>query len=169
LSDDTHEPIPVGQLINVRDDHRCFGCGRLNPHGLQLTFYQNDDGSLWAPWTPDEKHEGYTGIAHGGVITAVLDEVMAWTVYAKQIWAVTGRINVTFRKPVEMGVPIRAIGRIVNDRGRVLEMAAELRRTGDGLLLAEATATFIRVPEEQAAAWRERYFGASTAETNTPD
>jgi acyl-coenzyme A thioesterase PaaI-like protein len=151
--------ISVGQLMNVRDDHHCFGCGRLNSHGLQLTFYQGEDGSLWAPWTPDQKHEGYTGIAHGGVITAVLDEVMAWTVYSKQIWAVTGRINVTFRKPVEMGVPTRATGRIVTDRGRLLEMAASLHRASDELLLAEATATFIRVPEEQASAWRERYLG----------
>jgi acyl-coenzyme A thioesterase PaaI-like protein len=145
--------------MNVRDDHHCFGCGRLNPHGLRLTFYQGDAGSLWAPWTPDQKHEGYTGIAHGGVITAVLDEVMAWTVYAKEIWAVTGKINVTFRKPVVMGVPARATGRIVADRGRVLEMAAELHRTEDELLLAEAIATFIRVPAEQATAWRERYVG----------
>jgi acyl-coenzyme A thioesterase PaaI-like protein len=160
LSGDSSKSVPVGQLLNVRDDHHCFGCGRLNPHGLQLTFYHGEDGSLWAPWTPDQKHEGYTGIAHGGVITAVLDEVMAWTVYAKQIWAVTGKINVTFRKPVEMNVPTRAIGRIVADRGRVLEMAAEMRRDEDNLLLAKATATFIRVPEEQAAAWRERYLGA---------
>ena len=145
--------------MNVRDDHHCFGCGRLNPHGLRLAFYQGENGSLWAPWTPDQKHEGYTGIAHGGVITAVLDEVMAWTVYAKEIWAVTGKINVTFRKPVVMGVPARAIGRIVADRGRVLEMAAALHRTEDDLLLAEATATFIRVPEDQATSWRERYLG----------
>jgi acyl-coenzyme A thioesterase PaaI-like protein len=145
--------------MNVRDDHHCFGCGRLNSHGLQLTFYQGENDSLWAPWTPDQKHEGYTGIAHGGVITAVLDEVMAWTVYAKEIWAVTGKINVTFRKPVVMGVPARAIGHIVADRGRVLEMAAALHRTDDDLLLAEATATFIRVPEDQATAWRERYLG----------
>ena len=159
MSRETGEPTPVGQLMNVRDDHHCFGCGRLNPHGLRLTFYQGENGSLWTPWTPDQKHEGYTGIAHGGVITAVLDEVMAWTVYSKQIWAVTGKINVTFRKPVVMGVPSRAIGRIVADRGRVLEMAAKLHRTEDDLLLAEATATFIRVPEDQATAWRERYLG----------
>jgi acyl-coenzyme A thioesterase PaaI-like protein len=159
LSRETGEPVPVGQLLNVRDDHHCFGCGRLNPHGLRLTFYQGEHGSLWAPWTPDQKHEGYTGIAHGGVITAVLDEVMAWTVYSKQIWALTGKINVTFRNPVVMGVPTRASGRIVADRGRVLEMAAKLHRAEDDLLLAEATATFIRVPEEQATAWRERYLG----------
>jgi acyl-coenzyme A thioesterase PaaI-like protein len=91
------------------------------------------------------------------VIAAVLDEVMAWTVYSRQIWAVTGKINVTYRKPVEMSVPTRAIGRIVTDRGRVLELAAELRRDKGNLLLAESTATFIRVPEQQATAWRDRY------------
>jgi acyl-coenzyme A thioesterase PaaI-like protein len=155
--DRDRSPKPLGQLMNVRDDHHCFGCGRQNPHGLQLTFYLDDNGDLWAPWTPDQRHEGYTGIAHGGVIAAVLDEVMAWTVYSRQIWAVTGKMNITYRKPVEMGVPARALGRIVTDRGRVLELAAELRRDEGNLVLAEATATFIRVPEQQATAWRERY------------
>jgi len=149
--------IPVGQLLNVREDHHCFGCGRQNPHGLQLTFYHGENGELWAPWTPDQRHEGYTGIAHGGVIAAVLDEVMAWTVYSRQIWAVTGRISISYRMPVEMGVPVRAIGRIVADRGRLLEMAAEMRREDENQLLAEATATFIRVPPEQATAWQDRY------------
>jgi acyl-coenzyme A thioesterase PaaI-like protein len=58
---------------------------------------------------------------------------------------------------VEMGVPARATGRIVADHGRVLEMAAELRREHENDVLAAATATFIRVPEAQATAWRERY------------
>jgi hypothetical protein len=51
---------------------------------------------------------------------------------------------------------------LVADRGRVLTTTGELRsisRQADGQLLAEATATFVRVPEEQAAAWRERYLG----------
>jgi uncharacterized protein (TIGR00369 family) len=158
----TDELIPVGELLNVREDHHCFGCGRQNPHGLQLTFYSGENGAIWAPWTPDQRHEGYTGMAHGGVIAAVLDEVMAWTVYSRQIWAVTGKINISYRKPVEIGVPTRAIGRIVADRGRVIEMAAELRREAGDQLLAEATATFIRVPEDQATAWRGRYLATDT-------
>jgi acyl-coenzyme A thioesterase PaaI-like protein len=150
----------IGSRLSVRDDHHCFGCGRLNPWGLKLSFYEGpEESELWAPWTPVREHEGYDGIAHGGIITTVLDEVMAWTAYRRQIWAVTGRIAVSFRRPVEIGVPTRAIGRIVADRGRILELAGELRRESDGALLAEATGTFVRVPEEKAQGWQRRYVG----------
>jgi acyl-coenzyme A thioesterase PaaI-like protein len=156
----------VGTRLSVRDDHYCFGCGRLNPWGLKLSFYESEDGSgLWAPWTPVRQHEGYDGIAHGGIITAVLDEVMAWTAYQQRIWAVTGRIAVGFRRPVEIGVATRAIGRIVADRGRALELAGELRRAGDGVLLAEASGTFIRVPEAKARDWQRRYIGDISQES----
>ena len=148
------------QRLAIRDDHRCFGCGRLNPHGLHLAFYALPDGSgLWTPFTPTPDHEGFQGIAHGGIVTALLDEVMGWTVFARDVWAVTARIAVDFRHPVAVGVPTRAIGRVVADRRRLLDAAAELRRDHDDLLLATATATFVRVPASQAAAWRDRYLG----------
>lgn len=148
--------------IAARDDHHCFGCGRLNPHGLHLVFNLDPTGDgVAAPFTPRAEHEGFFGVVHGGIITAVLDEAMGWAVFVRDIWAVTGKIAVTFRKPVSIGVPTVAIGRVATDRGRLLEVVAELRRTEDDVLLAEATATFVRVSENQAQAWRDRYLVGS--------
>lgn len=147
-----------GAPLAVRDDHYCFGCGRLNPNGLHLRFFRNPDGNgVWAPWTPAREHEGFTGIAHGGIITTVLDEVMGWALYEKDIWAVTARLAASFRKPVEIGVATRASARIVNDAGRKIDLAADIRRASDDLLLAEATAVFVRVGEDRAAEWKARY------------
>lgn len=143
--------------INAADDHYCFGCGKNNPFGLHLHFYQLDEEAIWAPFTPLREHEGYAGVIHGGIVTTVLDEVMAWSLSRRNIWAVTARMSVSFKNPVEVGMPTRAIGRVVNDRGRLIEVAGEIRRIADDLLLAEAAATFARVPESQAVAWRERY------------
>ncbi len=146
--------------LAVRDDHYCFGCGQQNPIGLKLPFYEEGDSRrVWAPWTPLREHQGFEGIAHGGLITTVLDEVMGWVIYLRRIWAVTGTINVRFRKPVEIGVPTRAVAWVVKETGRKIDVAAELRRESDLLLLAEATAIFIRVPEDQAQAWQGRYIG----------
>lgn len=145
--------------MNAFAEHNCFGCGALNPHGLRLRFYEREhpDGGVWAPWTPSPTEEGYVGMVHGGIVSTVLDEVMAWACYRKQIWGVTGRLNVRFRKPVVVGMATRAEGWIVQRRGRVLELAAELRAVETGQLLADATATFMRVPESQAAEWQRRY------------
>lgn len=156
----TREVTPV----NVVTDHHCFGCGRLNLHGLQLTFYENPDGNgVWAPFTPTAAFEGYGGIIHGGIVCTILDEVMAWSLYREQTWAVTGQLNTRFRRPVPVGEPVRAIGRIVKDRGRVIDMYAGIRRASDDVLLAEGTATFCRVPKSQAEEWSARYL-AGTAE-----
>jgi uncharacterized protein (TIGR00369 family) len=147
-------------LSGVGNEHGCFGCGRLNPHGLRLRFDRDGDG-VRAPFTPRPVDEGYDGVVHGGIVATLLDEAMAWSCYAQDAWVVTATIEVRFRRPVAVGVPLRALGRVVRDRGRLLDAAGELRRAADDLLLAEATATFARVPEEQARAWRARYLASS--------
>ena len=149
--------IGTGERINVDLDHNCFGCGRLNAYGLQLEFRADARGGVRADFVPADRFEGYTGMVHGGVISAVLDEVMAWSLYRHETWAVTAEMTVRFRAPVGVGERTRATGWQVAARGRRIEMAAEIRRERDGTLLATATALFIRVPETQAAVWRERY------------
>jgi acyl-coenzyme A thioesterase PaaI-like protein len=162
MSEEEREPA-VALAFAVRDDHWCFGCGADNPIGLKLRFFSDEaTGRVWAPWTPERPHQGFEGIVHGGLITTVLDEVMGWVVYARNIWAVTGTLSVRFRKPVEIGVPTRAIAWVERDAGRKIDVAGELRRASDDLLLASATAIFIRVPKEQAAAWQGRYIDNPT-------
>jgi acyl-coenzyme A thioesterase PaaI-like protein len=149
--------------VNARDDHYCFGCGALNPNGLHLKFFPTPGQSgVWASFTPERIHEGFTGMVHGGIITTLLDEAMGWAVYAQEIWAVTGRLAVEFRAPVEIGVETVVSGQIASDRGRALDVTGELRRRDDDRLLARATATFVRVPEAKASEWRARYLGGST-------
>ena len=148
--------------MEARTDHHCFGCGQLNPRGLGLTFYHDAEGDgVWARFTPAQVHEGFPGMAHGGIISTLLDEAMAWAISSRGIWAVTGTMMVAYRRPVETGVPIRTSGRLVEERGRKLTLAEDLRREEDDVLLAEATATFVKVPEERAMAWQERYLRAS--------
>ena len=146
--------------MNGRDDHGCFGCGRLNPHGLRLAFYRTpDEERIWASFTPATVHEGFAGVTHGGIVTAVLDEAMGWVIVDRGIWAVTGKLAISFRRPVEAGVATRVSAWVVAARGRGVQAAGELRRDDDDTLLAEGTATFIRVPEETARAWQARYVG----------
>lgn len=140
-------------------DHNCFGCGVLNPIGLHLKFYRlpGDDG-VWAPWIPTTDYEGYGGMIHGGIISTLMDEILAWSLYARETWAVTARLTTTYRKPVQVGQPVRLIGRVMRDRGRLIELHGEIRSEADDALLAEAEATFMRVPAAQVERWNEQYF-----------
>ena len=145
---------PVRPLI----DHNCFGCGALNPIGLHLQFYRMPgDDSVWAPWLPSKEYEGYGGMIHGGIISTLMDEILAWSLYARDTWALTARLNVTFRKPLEVGRPVRLIGTVVRDRGRLFDLRGEIRDETNDTLLAEAEAVFMRVPADQAEQWSQRY------------
>lgn len=149
----------INRQLAVREDHWCFGCGRQNPIGLKMTFFE-DDGGVWAPWTPAREHQGYEGIVHGGLITTVLDEVMGWAIYVRKLWAVTGTINVRFRKPVRIGESLTARAWVESVTGRKVDVRAQLVRDADSEVLAEGSAVFIRVSEDQATAWQGRYFEA---------
>ena len=146
----------VNRKLAVREDHWCFGCGRQNPIGLKLTFFE-DGERVWASWTPHKNHQGYEGIAHGGLISTVLDEVMGWAIYVRKLWAVTGTINVRYRKPAPIGEPLTATAWVENVSGRKVDVRANLVRDSDQVVLAEATSIFVRVSDEQAGAWQGRY------------
>lgn len=144
--------------VRALNDHNCFGCGTLNAIGLHLEFYRMEDGdSVWTEWVPTSAYEGYGGMIHGGIICTLLDEVTAWSLYARNTWAVTAKMQTNFRQPVRVGEPVRLVGRVTRDRGRVLEIRGEVRLAADDSVLAEADAIFMRVPESQATQWNQQY------------
>lgn len=157
--------IDHDEPINLVQEHNCFGCGSLNLHGLQLQLHHDPESNgVWTLFTPDKRFEGYGGMVHGGIIATVLDEVMAWSLYRIGAWAVTAQMETRFRQPVAINEPTRAFGRIDRDRGRLFNLTGEIRRLSDDELLAEASAVFMRVPQHQADAWRDRYVtGGSTS------
>ncbi len=127
-------------------NHWCFACGKLNPIGLQLEFEQVGE-EYRTTLTPKQEHQGYDGIMHGGLVSTVLDEVMAGYIYALGFNAVTARLEVRYRKPTPIGEPLTATARIVQKRGRMYEMAGEIRLP-DGTVTAEGKATVMAAKEE---------------------
>jgi uncharacterized protein (TIGR00369 family) len=85
----------------------------VNAAGLQMRFFT--DGSAVCSHLRVPKHLcGWSNIVHGGVITAVLDEVMSWAaIHLLKRIALTQTISVEFLKPVQVGVELRAEGRIL--------------------------------------------------------
>src|ERR1700682_5144905 len=134
--------------LGVDFEHWCFACGRLNPTGLRLDFDVSTN-SATARYTGLQRHQGYDGTLHGGVVTALLDEAMGWVIFHQGIWGVTAKISVTVRQPVPIGEDLRVVGEIARDRGRLIETHGTVERAADGLVLAEADGTFLRMPEDR--------------------
>ncbi|HEY8693667.1 MAG TPA: PaaI family thioesterase [Chloroflexota bacterium] len=123
----------------------CFGCGPANPIGLHLNFEHHPDGGVQARFTPGAEHQGWDGMMHGGLVTVLLDEAMAWAASASSTVYYTGRLEVRYRQPVRSGTPLTVRGWIARNRGRTLETRAEVQ-SESGDTLAEATALFLRAP-----------------------
>ena len=151
--------------------HHCFACGELNEHGLHLTLH-GDERGCWTELVLDDRFEGWHGIAHGGILATILDEVGAWSVIAHGGWGVTARMWIDFRRPAAIGQPIRAEGRVTASRRRVYETASQVLDAGDRTVLATSTATFVAATGEQRAALAARY-GLDTTdvadETGAPE
>jgi len=137
--------IPLPQL----QGYNCVGCGTENPRGLHMKFYRQGD-AVCSDLTLPPELEGWQGIAHGGTLSTVLDEIMAWAVIAfERVLFVTGRMEVVYRRPVPVGAPITARGRVSEDpyprgciaTGEILD--------ADGIVLTTARAEMVRLPESR--------------------
>lgn len=128
-------------------NHWCFACGKLNPIGFKLEFEQYGE-EYQTTFTPQREHQGYDGIMHGGLVSTLLDEVMAGYIYALGFNAVTARLEVRYRKPTPIGEELTATARIIGKRGRIYEMAGEIRLS-DGTVTAEGKASVMAAEEEK--------------------
>lgn len=139
----------------------CFVCGLQNPIGLKMAFYQTPEGECLTRVTPGDEYQGYPGILHGGIVTAILDETLGRAIIGTvDCFAVTAKFEVKFHHPVPTGYPLIARGRITRQRTRTFEASGELILE-DGTVAASASGMYIRLPAaEMERARRELGFWA---------
>jgi uncharacterized protein (TIGR00369 family) len=121
----------------------CFACGLENAFGLQLRFYDNGKDQVFTRFTIDTAHAGYPGMAHGGIVTAILDEVAGRTMMINQPnhFFVTAHMDVHFRQPVPVGVLLEASGKLLRCSGRRTRAHSRIFSMETGIL-AEANMLF---------------------------
>ena len=120
----------------------CFVCGTDNPHGLAVSFF--DDGErVFTELTPAVHHQGWPGVLHGGIISAVLDETIGRVAFLHDRWVHTARLSIRYHKPAPLGQKLRAVGELTRGGRRLMEMSGQLTLAETGEVLAEATGTFV--------------------------
>ena len=163
------EPASRQPLERFRfEPHHCFACGELNEYGLHLDLHVTPEG-CWTELTLEPRFQGWESVAHGGIVCTLLDEVMAWSVIGQDTWGVTARLNVSFRRPVPVGRPIRAEGWVSESGRRLFRTAGRVLDPATGEVLAEGDATFIPAPPDQLAALKARYRLRRVSDDDTAD
>jgi acyl-coenzyme A thioesterase PaaI-like protein len=139
----------------------CYGCGRLNEHGLQIKSYWDGEETV-AVFQPRPYHTAIPGYVYGGLIASLIDCHGTGTAAAAAYRAagremeteppyryVTAALRVDYLKPTPMvGLEVR--GRVREVKGRKVVVEAEVRAGGE--LCARGEVVAVQIPED----WAER-------------
>jgi acyl-coenzyme A thioesterase PaaI-like protein len=101
-------------------------------------------------FTVTEHHQGAPGLAHGGLLSAAIDEVLGSLNWLIGVPAVTGRLACNFRKPVPVGSVLTVVAQIEAVHGRKVftSATAYLGSKDQQHIAITATALFVQVQIE---------------------
>jgi len=94
---------------------------------------------------PTPTHQSYPDRMHGGIISAILDEVIGRAIMIEdpQAWGVTVELNIKYKKPVPLDKPVRAIARITRNTRLIFEGTGEIILE-DGSIAATGYAKYVK-------------------------
>ena len=139
------ERVDIPKLVG----NGCFACGTANPIGLNLSFYRSGEW-ICSEFTLRENYEGWGGMAHGGIISTVLDEIMSWAIlYFRRVFFVTRKMEVKYIKPVPTGIPLKARGRLLDEGNELIIRSHAQIVDHNGKILSRATGEFVELPPER--------------------
>ncbi len=101
------------------DDHStCYGCGKNNPHGLQIKSYWDGEETV-CRFTPAEYHTAVPGFVYGGLIASLIDCHSTGTAAAasykaagremgtgEELRFVTASLHVDYLRPTPLDGPL---------------------------------------------------------------
>ena len=139
--------------MKVAADRKCFICGTENPIGLKVEFVIDEAArTSEACLTIPEYYQGWQGVVHGGIISALLDEASIYACRPLSLHAVTAGLDVRFRKPVHVDTTLRVKAEVVSIRRRFAEVNARLFCQGELMAEAEVKIMLLDEPKETSNA-----------------
>jgi acyl-coenzyme A thioesterase PaaI-like protein len=135
----------------------CYGCGRLNEHGLHVRSLWDGDETV-AVLNPQPHHTAIPGYVYGGLIASLIDchgtgsaALAAYRAAGRApgtpppLRFVTASLHVDYVRPTPMGVPLEARGRIVEVKPR--KVIVDIAVTASGEVCARGNVVSVLMPE----------------------
>jgi len=136
----------------------CYGCGRLNEHGLQIKSYWDGEETV-CHYRPRPYHTAVPGFVYGGLIASLIDchgtGTAAAAAYRDQgrpmdseppLRFLTASLHVDYLKPTPIDGPLQLRGRVKEIKGRKVIVSVDLYAHGD--LCARGEVVTVQVPDD---------------------
>jgi acyl-coenzyme A thioesterase PaaI-like protein len=131
---------------------QCYGCGRLNPHGLHIKSYWQDQMCI-CTFRPQPYHTAMPGYVYGGLIASLIDCHATGTAAAAAYRAenrtmdtlpylrfVTGSLQVKYLRPTPIDTVLKLQARVLEIKGRKVivhvDLYAEDQHCAEGEVVA---------------------------------
>lgn len=141
-------------------DHfsHCYGCGRLNEHGLHIKSYWDGEESV-CTIQPQPYHIAIPGYVYGGFIASIIDchcvGMAAAATYRAEgremdtdppLRFVTAALHVDYLRPTPLGVPLEVRGTVKEIKARKVVVTATVSAKEE--ICARGEVVAVKMPED---------------------
>lgn len=139
------------------DLSHCYGCGRLNEHGLRIQSFAEGEESV-CRFRPRPYHTGPPGFVYGGLIASLIDchstATASGAAYRRDAREpgsapvpryVTASLKVDYRAPTPIDAELEIRAHVAEMSGRKMVIASIL--SANGVICAEGTVVAVEMPE----------------------
>lgn len=139
-----------------RNSRNCIICGLDNEISTKAPFYEMEDKSIVTIFKYQWLHQSYPQRVHGGLITAMLDELIGRALWIDEpnTYGVTTYINVKFRKPVPYDETLYGVGKLTKNTKMFFGGIGKIFNS-NGEVLAEAEINYIKQPTSKIGEMKE--------------
>ncbi len=137
----------------------CYGCGRLNEHGLQIKSYWDGEESV-CHFTPRTYHTGgFPDYLYGGLIASLMDCHAAGTASADKVRSegregegqplpryVTASLKVDYLAPTPVDTVLEVRAKVREREGR--KTMVDVSLSADGKIRARGEVLMVLIPED---------------------
>jgi acyl-coenzyme A thioesterase PaaI-like protein len=138
----------------------CYGCGRLNEHGLHIRSFWDGDESV-CTFYPRPHHMAIPGYVYGGLIASLIDCHSTGTAMAAAYRAegrtmdtlpprrfLTASLHVDYLRPTPIVGPLELRSQVKEIKGRKVVVSTTL--SVDGQVCARGEVVAVRMPDDWA-------------------
>jgi acyl-coenzyme A thioesterase PaaI-like protein len=125
-------------------DNYCFVCGKDNPQGLKIKVeYFPEEMAAETEVSLPREYQGWADVIHGGILSTLLDEMMAHAVWRFAGPGLTLGMEVRFHHPLKPDEAIKVRGVLTATNGSRCTAEALITRESDNRKIASAKSRFL--------------------------